>query len=293
MTQPPTGDEPAGPPDPAERPGAGPADGSGATAWSQPAGPSPAAPVPGESGGWRPPYGQQPPAPGQQPHPGEQAWHGGQPPSAPPPYGPPPYGGPGGPSAARPRKRTLLPWLIGAAVLLIAGLAFLWVVLLNGGDGERRSAERSVGGASGFATPLGGPSSAPLGGTGQLPGGARGAEPVPAQEGRYAGSGDVALAWVEAMGQGDFQAAFDLSCVAVQEAAVDAAAGDDPAQVLGDYFYRDTLGGQGFTSGTFDGVEHQVESATDMASFTLELDDGEPFLLLVHVGDDGTVCDFF
>ncbi|WP_456599128.1 hypothetical protein [Blastococcus sp. SYSU DS0616] len=290
MTHPSTGDQPAGPPDPAGRPGHGPADGSGATAWTPPTGPFPAAPVPGESGGWPPPYGHQPP--GQHPPPGQQHWHGGPPPSGPPPYGPPPYGGPGVPPADRPRKRTLLPWLIGAAVLLIAGLGFLLVVLLRGDDAERRSAEQPAGGTSGPATQPSRSPSAPLGGTGQLPGGARGAEPVPGQEGRYAGSGDVALAWVEAMGKGDFQNAFDLSCVEVQEGAVDAAAGGNPAQVLGDYFYRVTLGGQGFTSGTFDGVEHQAGSATDMASFTLELDDGEPFLLLVHVGADGTACDF-
>ena len=146
MTQPPTGDDTAGQPDPAGRRGPGPADASGATAWSQPAGPFPAAPVPGESGGWPPPYGQQPPAPGQQPHPGQETGHGGRPPS-----GPPPYDESGEPRTDRPRKRTLLPWLIGAAVLLIAGLVFLLVVLLDGDDGERRSAEQSVGGASGSA----------------------------------------------------------------------------------------------------------------------------------------------
>ena len=34
------------------------------------------------------------------------------------------------------------------------------------------------------------------------------------------------------------------------------------------------------------------EADSDIASFTLELDSGEEFLLLVYVQSDGTVCDF-
>ncbi|MDP5183653.1 hypothetical protein QOZ88_13490 [Blastococcus sp. BMG 814] len=177
-------------------------------------------------------------------------------------------------------------------MLLIAGLGTLLLFLLDGDAGDQRGAEQGAVLTAGQQEQPARSSTSPVGGTGQLPGGARMGGSVPADEGLYPGSGEVALAWVEAVGQGDFQTAYDLSCAEVQEAAVAAAAGEDPAQVLGDYFYTGTLGGQGFTSGTFDGVEHQAESATDVASFTLELDDGEPFLLLVHVGADGTVCDF-
>jgi hypothetical protein len=77
-----------------------------------------------------------------------------QPPPASHPAGPPDPGGRQGPRphgstahgrlghapAGPPRKRTLLPWLIGAALLLVAGLGTLLVFLLGGGDGERRSA---------------------------------------------------------------------------------------------------------------------------------------------------------
>ncbi|MGY1988579.1 hypothetical protein ACI792_20380 [Blastococcus sp. SYSU DS0669] len=182
----------------------------------------------------------------------------------------------------------MLPWLIGAALLLVAGLGTLLVVLL-GGDAERRSAELTGAGQEASA-----PSSVgSLGGTGPLPGGARLSAPVVADGGLYPGSGDVALAWVQAMAEGDFQTAYDLSCEDVQEAAAGVADGGDPALVLGDYFYSDTLSGHGFTGGTFDGVEHQPESATDLASFTLDLDDGEQFLLYVYVDADGTVCDFY
>ena len=94
------------------------------------------------------------------------------------------------------------------------------------------------------------------------------------------------------MADGDFQTAFDLSCTDVQQSASDAAAGEDPAWSLGSYFFEHTLSGQGFTDGSFDSIMYNTESASDIASFTLRLDDGEEFLLLVYVQSDGTVCDF-
>jgi hypothetical protein len=39
-------------------------------------------------------------------------------------------------------------------------------------------------------------------------------------------------------------------------------------------------------------VEHQAQSGLDAATFTLRLDDGRDFLLLVYVDRDLTVCDF-
>jgi hypothetical protein len=118
---------------------------------------------------------------------------------------------------------------------------------------------------------------------------------VPAAEnaGRYVGSGDIALAWVEALGRYDYQTAYDLSCSEVRDASATAAAGGDPADALGDYFYSQVLGVPEFTSGTFDSVEHQPDSGLDLASFTLQLADGQSFLLLVYVGPDLTVCDFY
>ena len=48
----------------------------------------------------------------------------------------------------------------------------------------------------------------------------------------------------------------------------------------------------GFTDGTFDSVTTRgVEPGHGL--FTLQLDDGETFPLLVYVGPDLTVCNFF
>ena len=51
-------------------------------------------------------------------------------------------------------------------------------------------------------------------------------------------------------------------------------------------------GEHGFTDGSFDSISYDSDSDTDIASFTLQLDNGEEFLLLVYVLPDGTVCDF-
>ena len=40
-------------------------------------------------------------------------------------------------------------------------------------------------------------------------------------------------------------------------------------------------------------MAYQSDSNQDMATFTLQLDNGEQFTLLVYVGPDLTVCDFF
>lgn len=224
------------------------------------------------------------------------------PPGQPSPYGQPgPYGqqGPSGPAGfgqqgpygqppQPPQKKNLLPWFIVGGAVLLSGLGILLVVLLGGDDepDPQNAASNSTSAASSSSSGASEP-------VAELPGGAQVAEEEPGtDQGRYAGSGDVALAWVEAMAQGEFQTAYDLSCAEVQEAAAGAAAGEDPAWELGTYFFEQTLGGQGFTDGSFDGVSYSEVSDTDVASFTLQLDNGESFLLLVYVEPDGTVCDF-
>jgi hypothetical protein len=201
------------------------------------------------------------------------------------------YGQPGpyGPPPQPPQKKNLLPWLIVGGAVLLSGLGILLVVLLRGDDTSdpRNDASNSTPAASSSSARAGESAHA------DLPGGAQVAEQSSgADQSRYAGSGDIALAWVEAMAQGQFQTAYDLSCAEVQTAAAEATPGEDPASALGTYFFEQTLGGQGFTDGSFDSIIYSEASDTDVASFTLQLDNGEEFLLLVYVQPDGTVCDF-
>jgi hypothetical protein len=225
------------------------------------------------------PYGQ----PGQYP----QEPYGQQPGG----YGQPGYGQPSGPyGPPPPQKKSLLPWLIVGGAVLLSGLGILLVVLLGGNDSPDPQATASTAPASSSSDHAS--ASAPT--HADLPGGAQVAEEQQssADQGRYEGSHDAALAWVQAMADGDFQTAFDLSCADVQASATEAAAGGDPAWELGTYFFEQTLSGQGFTDGSFDSISYDSDSDTDIASFTLQLDNGEEFLLLVYVLPDGTVCDF-
>jgi hypothetical protein len=231
----------------------------------------------------QPPYGPYDPPGSQNPPPPYQpSWQ-------PVPYGsPPPYGPP-----SQPPKKSWLPWLIVGLAVLVSGAGVALVVLFTGkDDGDDAQTQAATSTSSAAATSS---SSEPTReATGDLPGGAQVAEPADAGGGQFEGSGDVALAWVQAMADGEFQTAYDLSCAEVQDAATTAAETNtgDPAWELGTYFFEQTLGGVGFTEGTFDSVEYQSASNTDMATFTLQLDDGQTFTLLVYVTPDLTVCDF-
>ena len=229
----------------------------------------------------QPPYGP----PGQYP-----------PPSGPDPrYGPSPagygqfglYGQPRQPPPSPPKK-SLLPWLIVGGAVLLSGLGLLLVVLLRGDATPRQDAAPATAPPSSAAE-----SSPSRSGHAGLPGGAQVAdEDSGVGQARFDGSGDVALAWVQALADGDFRTAYDLSCADVQQSATDAAVGEDPAWTLGSYFFEQTLGGRGFTDGSFDSLIYSSESDSDIGSFTLRLDDGEEFVLLVYVQADGKVCDF-
>jgi hypothetical protein len=211
----------------------------------------------GPPGQYRPPYGQ--------------------------PLGHPPYGQPPQP----PPGKNLLPWLIVGGAVLLSGLGLLLVVLLRGDHrGATDAAAPTRPASSGPAT------SASASPHGELPGGAQVADQDTGGQARFPGSDQVALDWVQAMADGDFQTAYDLSCADVQQSATDAAAGADPASTLGSYFFDHTLSGQGFAEGSFDSIIYNSEADSDIASFTLQLDDGQEFLLLVYVQSDGTVCDF-
>jgi hypothetical protein len=199
-------------------------------------------------------------------------------------HGPPGWGAP-----PPPPRKNLLPWLIVGGTVLVASLGVLLAVLFTRDDPEPAAADTTTSSAPAASTS---PESSRTPAVGDLPGGAQVAEPTGAFNGAFQGSDEVALSWVAAMADGDFQTAYDLSCAEVRDSAAAAADGGDPAWELATYFYEQTLGGRGFTDGTFDGVEHEPVSGTDLAAFTLVLDDGEAFTLLVYVTPDLTVCDF-
>lgn len=258
------------------------------------------------------PYGrpsEQTPPPGPPPFPpqGQPAPYGG--PAAygrPGPYGPPPQhpgfppGGYGMPPQPPRQTKGLLPWLVAGTVALVAGVGLL-LFLLFSGDDERptgtQAATSTSSSSSSSSAPAPSPPAEPSGEApvGDLPGGARVAEPSDDGGGQFAGSGEVALAWVQALAEGEFQTAYDLSCADVQDAAAAAAVGntEDPAWELATFFYEQTLGGVGFSSGTFDSLSPAAGSNQDLATFTLQMQDGSTFTLLVYVGQDLTVCDFF
>jgi hypothetical protein len=186
-----------------------------------------------------------------------------------------------------PPKKNVVPWLIVGGAVLLSGLGVLLVVLLRSGDtaGTATAATSSTAASSAPAT-------ASASAHGQLPGGAQVADRNTGGRARFDGSDRVALSWVRAMADGDFQTAYDLSCADVQRSAIDATAGGDPAQALGSYFFQKTLSGQAIGGGSFDSIIYNQDADSDIASFTLQLQNGEEFLLLVYVQGDGTVCDF-
>jgi len=237
------------------------------------------------------PYGQ--PSDPSRPY-GQPAPYGQQPPYGSPPLGPGGYP-PGGYGQPPQEKKSLLPWIIVGTAVLVSGVGILLVFLLRGDGDQPSDNQAATSSSSSSAATSSSAEPSQESATGDLPGGAQVAEPATDGDGQFEGSGDVALSWVQAMADGEFQTAYDMSCAEVQDAAAAASVGntEDPAWELGSYFFEQTLSGAGFTEGTFDSLTYQEASNQDLASFTLQLDTGDTFTLLVYVGPDLTVCDFF
>ena len=135
-----------------------------------------------------------------------------------------------------PPTNNLLPWLIVGGAVFVSGLGILLVVLLRGG-GTGRPRCRRHGHVARRPPPRrararsdGRPARRRARGSDQDTGG---------------GTGQVRRAptrshwrWVQAMADGDFQTAFDLSCADVRQSATDAAPASDPAWALGALLLR-------------------------------------------------------
>jgi hypothetical protein len=256
------------------------------------------------------PYGQ----PGQpqygQPQPGQpqygQPGQYGQPPAGPPQYGQPQYGqpqygAPGGPGGygQPPQKKSPLPWIILAVVVVLVGAGVLTFFLVRGGDDEPSTpVASSTAATSSAATSTPAMPSMDVN-SGDLPGGATptgtmGTEDSGSFAPQFSGSEDVALGWMNAMLERDFDTAFSLTCSTLQQVAQENAptAGVSPPELLGAAFFQDALGGQGFTDGTFDTLEYDSTNNVDVGTFSLVLEDGSSATVQLWVDSSVTVCNW-
>jgi hypothetical protein len=246
------------------------------------------------------PYGQPSPQPGPYGQPGQPG-----------PYGPPgggfPPGGPGGygPYGQPPKKNSALPWIIVAVVVVLVGVGAVLFFTLRGGDDDTSTAASTTTATStttsssssasddmsmdtDMSLPPGAspPPTNPNGNMGDSDGGA--------SNGQFAGSDQVALAWVQAMYTGDFTTGYNALCPDWQQQVAAAAQqnGATNEDVLGTYFYTEVLGGHAIDDGTLDSVDYSAADDLDIASFSLTLDDGSTFNLVVAVDANLAVCGF-
>jgi hypothetical protein len=122
------------------------------------------------------------------------------------------------------------------------------------------------------------------------PGGSMGGNSSGGDNGQFAGSGDAAIAWVNAMYNGDFATGYASLCPDLQSAFAQVATenGVSNEDVVSTIFYQGTLGGRGISGGTADSVD--AGDGLDVVSFTLELDDGSTYDLVVGVDRNLAVC---
>jgi hypothetical protein len=203
---------------------------------------------------------------------------------------------PGGPPAPK-NKKNLLPWLIVGGAVLFSGLGILLVVLLTGDDGSSTTAadQATASVSSAPATDDGSHDD------GALPGGASAVDTSEADdtggadETAFDGSEDVALDFMNAMLNGDNQAAYDLSCDTLQAAGIafGAAIGGTAADGLARSFYDTLTNGEHMTDGTFDSIAYEPANDVDRAAFTVVLESGTQVEIHVDVESDLTVCNWY
>lgn len=264
---------------------------------------------PGQYGGGQ--YGQ----PGQYGPPGQPGQYG-QPGG----YGPPgaPFGGGpggfGGGYGQPPQKKSPLPWILAALLVVIIGVGVLLFFLLRD-DGSTTADAGSTTSASSSPSESEGEDEDEGGGTGEMdddvddmdaeemevpggadpPGGGGGSmddDTSGGEEGQYPGSADLALEWMNGIAAGDVATVFNLSCTDLQQQATQAASGTEftPEQFLTLYFYDQYLNNEDIAGGGITGVTPEGEY--DFVEFEIELASGTPVNVALAVGSDLTVCGF-
>jgi hypothetical protein len=98
------------------------------------------------------------------------------------------------------------------------------------------------------------------------------------------------VAWVNAMYNGDFTTAWASMCPDLQGQLGQLATENNLTNedLLAAVFYQGILEGRGITDGSLDGVE--AGDGIDIVSFTLALDDGSTYNLLVAIDQNLAVC---
>jgi hypothetical protein len=119
--------------------------------------------------------------------------------------------------------------------------------------------------------------------------------PSGGSEPQYPGSDQVALDFMNALLVRDYQAAYDNTCITLQIIAESIAAetGQTPPEVVASDFYTVVLGGQGFVDGSFDFLEYDSASDSDVGGFTLVLEDGSSAPAYVEVDSSLAVCNWY
>ena len=115
-----------------------------------------------------------------------------------------------------------------------------------------------------------------------------------ADEGRYPGSADVAVTFVNGILESDVGTVFALSCATLQDEAIAASAGTDltPEEYLTAFFYDRVLAGEPISGGQSTGVVHDPGSGLDVVSFDVTTTGGTSAEVLVGVDQALSVCGF-
>ena len=223
-------------------------------------------------------------------------------------YGPggPGYG-PGGPGyGGPPQKKSVLPWVITAAVVVLAGVGVLLFFLLKDDDDDSNTAAPASTSASVEAQEMGSeemgedaPSEVDLPSGAEVPMDDMDEMDVPSGGGdtgdeTITGSIELAAQWLGAIAQADTASAWALTDPALQAAATEgsASAGITPEEYLVGYVYTNVFQGEDPTDASLITVQFDDASQTDVVVIEVVLASGSSVQVAVFVNEGLLVQDF-